>query len=116
MAVPGLAGGGHPSRLDERLQAVVDRIVRGFSPSLVLLFGSRARGDVRPDSDVDLLVVWKDEQPPVNAAAVLRLALGPVGFPMDLAVLTPSQFATFSQWRGHFVHSAVREGMVLHAA
>lgn len=101
---------------DQRLREVVDRIVSGFSPSLVLLFGSRATGEARLDSDADLLVVSKDEHPPANAAAVLRLALGPVGFPMDLAVLTPSQFATFRQWRGHFVHSAVREGLVLHAA
>jgi Polymerase beta, Nucleotidyltransferase len=83
---------------------------------MVLLFGSRARGDARPDSDVDLIVVWKDENPPPKRSAAVRLALGHVGFPMDLAVVTPSEFARFREWRGHVFHSAAREGIVLHAA
>jgi predicted nucleotidyltransferase len=83
---------------------------------MVLLFGSRARGQAHPDSDVDLLVVWKDEALPPNPSAALRRALGPVGFPMDLAVVTPAQFTKLSGWRGHFVHAAVRDGVVLHAA
>ena len=104
------------SGVDPGLREVVDRIVREFSPSLVLMFGSRARGDARADSDVDLLVVWKDEHLPANPSAVIRCALGPVGFPMDLAVLTPSRFAELRSWRGHIVRTAAEEGVVLHAA
>ncbi|MFZ1964534.1 MAG: nucleotidyltransferase domain-containing protein [Roseiarcus sp.] len=43
----------------EALQAVVARIVGAIDPSAIWLFGSRARGDARPDSDFDLLVVGK---------------------------------------------------------
>ncbi len=41
---------------DERLRAIVQAIVAGVQPSRVILFGSRARGDARPDSDYDLVV------------------------------------------------------------
>jgi predicted nucleotidyltransferase len=102
--------------VDRRVRDISDRIVAEFSPSMVLLFGSRARGDARPDSDVDLIVVWKDENPPPRRAAAVRLALGRVGLPMDLAVVTPSEFARFKEWRGHVLHSAALEGVVLHAA
>jgi uncharacterized protein len=102
--------------VDCRIREIVGQIVAEFSPSMVLLFGSRARGEARPDSDVDLIVVWKDEHPPRNRSAAVRLALGHVGFPMDLAVVTPSEFEKFRGWRGHFLHSAAREGVVLHAA
>jgi predicted nucleotidyltransferase len=102
--------------VDLRVREVVGRIVSEFSPSMVLLFGSRARGEARPDSDVDLIVVWKDENPPRNRSAALRLALGRVGFPMDLAVVTPNEFEKFREWRGHILHSAAREGIILHAA
>ena len=39
--------------------AMVQTIVHGFAPLRVILFGSRARGEASPDSDVDLLVVFE---------------------------------------------------------
>lgn len=41
------------------LEAVVERLVRALDPAAIWLFGSRARGTARPDSDFDLLVVAK---------------------------------------------------------
>ena len=41
----------------EALRAVLTRIVGAVDPDAIWLFGSRARGDARPDSDFDLLVV-----------------------------------------------------------
>jgi predicted nucleotidyltransferase len=43
----------------EALEAVVRRIVGAIDPGAIWLFGSRARGDARPDSDFDLLVVGR---------------------------------------------------------
>lgn len=44
----------------EALRVVVDRIVGAVQPVSIYLFGSRARGDHRPDSDFDLLVVTRE--------------------------------------------------------
>src|SRR5581483_7261470 len=41
---------------DECLDALVQALVRGVQPNRVILFGSRARGDARPDSDYDIVV------------------------------------------------------------
>lgn len=54
------ANTGFYSSESEALTGVVDRIVEAVSPVSVYLFGSRARGDHRPDSDFDLLVVTQD--------------------------------------------------------
>ncbi len=44
---------------DEALQGLVARLVSALDPQAIWLFGSRARGDHRPESDFDLLVVAK---------------------------------------------------------
>ncbi len=43
---------------------LLDPVVAYFHPRRVILFGSRARGDAGPDSDIDLLVVVDDDTPP----------------------------------------------------
>jgi len=45
----------------DALQAVVSRLVGALDPHAIWLFGSRARGNARPDSDFDLLVVAKSD-------------------------------------------------------
>jgi uncharacterized protein len=45
----------------EALDALVSRLVAALDPQMIWLFGSRARGDARPDSDFDLLVVAKPD-------------------------------------------------------
>lgn len=46
---------------------LLDPVVAYFAPQRVILFGSAARGDAGPDSDIDLLVVVDDETPPERA-------------------------------------------------
>ena len=43
------------------LSELVSRLVNSLSPQMIWLFGSRARGDARPDSDFDLLIVAKKD-------------------------------------------------------
>jgi len=44
----------------ELLRRMVDIIVRDADPEAIIMFGSRTRGDARPDSDVDLLVIERE--------------------------------------------------------
>jgi uncharacterized protein len=45
------------------LRTLLARIKEAYNPLQVWLFGSRARGDNRPDSDWDLFVVVPDDTP-----------------------------------------------------
>jgi predicted nucleotidyltransferase len=47
--------------MDIQLKEIVDRIVANIAPVKIFLFGSRARGDARPDSDYDIAVVYDGE-------------------------------------------------------
>ena len=55
--MPGADGLNPQTDFEAMLREIVDRIVRGFSPRKIILFGSRARGTPAADSDVDLVVV-----------------------------------------------------------
>ncbi len=57
------------------IQAMTDTIVRKFSPEMIVLFGSRARGSARNDSDVDLLVVMPHGDSAARLAGAVRVAL-----------------------------------------
>jgi len=91
------------------------RIVRLFHPERVILFGSHARGDAGPDSDVDLLVVMDPDGPTRRRQLEIRLALRDVRVPKDIVVTTPEAF----EWRRHVPGTIERpaslEGRVLYA-
>jgi predicted nucleotidyltransferase len=102
----------------EILRAVVER-TRAIWPNVerVLLFGSRARGDARPDSDYDLLIVAPDLPTDTARTARLRLALRGLGASFDLMALTPAEFAALqasSAWQARELLATARD--VLHAA
>ena len=100
----------------EDVLLIIRRIASALTPKAIILFGSRARGEARADSDVDLLVVWRDENPPVFRAAEVRRAIGRQSLPMDVAVVTPSEFEHFRARKAHIVGIAAREGIVVHGA
>lgn len=95
---------------------MVQRIVDRFHPDRVLLFGSHARGDARPDSDVDLLVVMPVQGSKRAAQLQVRLALHDIRLPKDVIVVTPDQFERQRDIPGTIVRPAFLEGKVLYAA
>jgi uncharacterized protein len=52
--------GGHATA-DQALDKVISRLVKALSPEAIYLFGSRARGTTRSDSDFDLMVITRAE-------------------------------------------------------
>jgi len=102
----------------EELQHMVDVIVREVNPETVILFGSHARGDARPDSDVDLMVV---EQEPFSAQrsrraeySRLSMALRDFPFAKDILLYSRDEFEYWKDSLNHVVGRAQREGRVLH--
>jgi predicted nucleotidyltransferase len=48
---------------EEVLQDIIHRIVQAVAPEKIILFGSAVRGEMGPDSDVDLLIVKSNSSP-----------------------------------------------------
>ena len=93
------------------LQAVVRQVVNLVHPLRVILFGSQARGDARPESDWDLMVVM-----PVGAArnrTALKL-YGSVrrnGLPCEFFVSTPGDFERYAYHPSLVYKHVLEEGV-----
>jgi len=101
--------------VDRAIETMVRRIVREFSPDRVILFGSHARGQAGPDSDVDLLVVMPVRGQKHKKQVQIRVALHDIRVPMDIIVTTPEEFEWRKEIPGTIEYPAVQEGKVLYA-
>lgn len=96
------------------LTGMVSTIVAKFQPLKVILFGSRARGDIRWDSDYDFLVVMPDGTDRRSAMLSILEALAPAPAPKDVLVTTPGELARRGQAPGSVLRAALREGIVVY--
>ena len=99
---------------NDALVAEAGRRLAAAAPgSKVILFGSRARGEARSDSDMDLLVIEPELKSRRAEFVRLREALGDLGVPIDLIVLSAEYADERARVRGTMVNEAMRRGRVL---
>jgi|ERR1051326_5180854 predicted nucleotidyltransferase len=98
------------------LRELVRAVLAAGQPERIILFGSRARGDNRADSDVDLLIV-QGSRPGSSRWQELRefrLALRGVPLAKDILLFRPAEFEYWRDSLNHVVGRAVREGRLLY--
>jgi len=100
-----------PSSLLEQL---VSRIVDAVHPLRIVLFGSAARGDVGPDSDVDLLVVMPDGTHRRETMQFLHTQFFGIPLAVDVLVATPSDLAKHGDNIGLIYYTVLREGRAVY--
>lgn len=97
----------------EAIDQVVEQIVEKFKPQKIILFGSYARGNPRPESDVDLLVVMETSRKESDISLDIRRHLG-VMFGLDLLVYTPKRLKERVEMGDWFLRDVINEGKVLY--
>jgi predicted nucleotidyltransferase len=101
----------------EKLAEVVRRVVAVARPLRVILFGSAARGELTSDSDIDLLVVTREEVvSQVAEAGRIYQALQGTMVPVDLLLISDSRLAAMASDPGYLYGQALREGVVVYHA
>ena len=79
----------------------------------VILFGSRARGEGRPDSDLDLLVIEPDFARRGEEYGRLRKELRGLGVAINLVIYRSREAEEWGGVPGTFLHRALGEGRLL---
>ena len=106
----------HAIKADQRAVEVAREIHRMAEPEQTILFGSRARGDHRPDSDIDVLII-KDPSPPEDwledlrdRARTLQKARLPEASGIDVICMTAREFDTRRHLRNNLANSIAKQG------
>jgi predicted nucleotidyltransferase len=99
---------------DNKLDEILSKLVPEFQPTKIFLFGSRAKGTFRADSDYDLFLIIEnsDEHPIKRKQRAGRLLWG-IGVSVDVFIYTKDEF---NDWKDEFnsiAHTVVTEGREL---
>lgn len=100
----------------ETLAEIIRRVVDVARPQKIIMFGSAARGEMGPNSDVDLLVVKAGSYHRGRLAEEIYLRLHGVGQAVDVVIVTPEDVERYRNSHAVVVGPAVREGRVVYAA
>lgn len=101
---------------DEALQGLVARLVSALDPEAIWLFGSRARGDHRPDSDFDLLVVASEGSDFGSEDYVKTLRPSfETGLDCEIVPCSKDDFDEAKELETTLVAQVIRNGRLLHA-
>ncbi len=78
--------------MDDTVKTVVRTITEAIRPVKVFLFGSRAEGNAKEDSDIDLLILYAGPKSPRDVQVHIHRLFPRPGFSLDVFVLTPEDF------------------------
>ena len=102
----------------DAVRAMADRIVETVRPRMVILFGSRAKGSARPDSDADFLVIEDQSFGPHRSRyrETARILQALAGFEVakDVLVYSRDEVDRWKDAKNHVIARALREGLVLY--
>jgi len=97
------------------IDLLVKEIVETVNPLKIILFGSAARGEIKQDSDIDLLVVMPEGVHRGRTAQLLYRQISGLGVPFDILVATPEDLEKHRDNIGLIYRVVLQEGREIYA-
>ena len=104
-------------KTDALVEQMVRKLAAEYAPQKVILFGSRAYGHARPDSDIDLLIIKDTSERLIDRWTTVRRILSDPKrtVPLETLVLTPDELQQRLEIGDQFIAQIVEKGTVLYA-
>lgn len=98
------------------IESLINRIVDAVHPIRIILFGSAARGEMGPSSDIDVMVVVPDGTHRSDTARYLYKQMFGFGFPVDIVIVTSSVLERHKDSIGLIYRTVLAEGKEVYVA
>ena len=98
------------------LADVVVRVVRAAAPEKIVLFGSAARGEMGPHSDIDILVIKRGKFDYGRMLTTIYSELSEIDSGVDVVLATPETVERYRDSYCLVYHPAMREGRIIYEA
>ncbi|MEW6536825.1 MAG: nucleotidyltransferase domain-containing protein [Candidatus Auribacterota bacterium] len=107
------------SKLNNRIiNKIKNKIVRDINPSMIIMFGSYAKGNPDDDSDLDIMCVedkpFGPERSRRKEVARISRLLSEFEIPMDILLFSKDEIDKWQHSKNHIVSEIMREGKLLH--
>ena len=104
------------TRLRKIITKIVDRILRGYKPKKVILFGSYAYGEPTEDSDIDLLIIKNTDKRPIDRWIEVKRLLRDISrtVPVSPLVYTEKEIEERIAIKDFFIEEIFEKGDVLY--
>jgi len=96
------------------LEDITKRIVDIYKPDLIILYGSRARGNQRDGSDADLLIIKETDDRPMDRRIQVESIVSDRLIPLDMTIYTPKEFRYLFSLGSPLVEEIIKEGRVIY--
>lgn len=92
-------------------EEALPKIIMSFSPVKIIIFGSRAKGEAKDDSDIDVIIISESFRD-IHFLKRMPLVIRTIAFPkhIDFICYTPDEFERIAN-KSSVVMSALKEGM-----
>lgn len=101
----------------EKVEKAIRRIVEVSRPKKLILFGSYVRGEIKENSDLDVMVITGEEVQNSREESIrIRQALRGISMSMDILVITESRLKELGGVPGLIYYEALKEGEVVYQA
>lgn len=98
------------------VDAIKEKILSNIHPKAIIIFGSSAKGTATDNSDIDLFVLWDEQEnvPNIKRRIYLRKIIGITEKPLDIITCSTEELQQALENQNSFTANIVKEGKLIY--